>query len=1093
MNRFFISIRTLVLLSFTFILLCCCEHEKETIPQLKCFDTFTVSVENEATKVHLDSNVNVKWDVGDRIVVFSDIQGPEVYSRDIDGKFRGESVQGNIFYAYPLYESGSISYNPDNPTVLDCEVRLGFFSSEEAALPMIAKSTSNQLSFKQTGGMLHFRMKGDILLNGVVLNNNEGALFVQGNISINDNNPVLSLIEQPWHGIDARCPDSLSDSGYWECFFYLPPMTFSSGFNISIVGLDKETGEIIRTTKISSKSISIARGEMYSFPVFDIDSEAEIEASEIAHEREVLMKLYQSTDGDNWYNNTNWGSDLPLDSWYGVETKNGKYVSKLNLSVNHLCGELPQEVWSLPYLEELIIHNNRLSIRIPSDANQISDSIERIDVGNYDGVGYVGEFSHYVADNDNIIIGGIPKSFKKLTNLSHFYAHKTQLTGTIPDEFWQPFLKDIWLQQNNMEGELSPAIANAKSLERIYLSDNRFSGIIPEEICELENLKELSIENSSFSDNCNSFTKLPVNIGNLKKLETLRAHGNSLRGEIPLSLYDCINLTYLVLGSSRNQNGNYNFFDCELPEEFGNLINLEYLSLFSAGIKGKIPNSFNKLKKLSYCDLTGEYDLSGHESPNILSGPLPNISGMDVLQNFLLNKNYLEGNIPEHYADIPELSLQAQYNCLSGELSDRILNAKNFSNWSISPQRDGYGLTGLYESTDFSRDGTVIPIQLASEGDGINVVVIGDAFADYQIADGTYDKAIREGVEHFFAIEPYASYRDCFNVYEVEVVSKNNVYMGSYQSTALETCFGDGTTITGDDWKCRDYAQLALGYGDEWQEALIIVILNREYYAGTCYMYHVFAHDELGVDYGNGFSIAYLPLGTDEDMFRGLIQHEAGGHGFAKLDDEYYYESGGSFDYSFYNSTVGLNWYPNIDLTSSPNEIKWKEFLNDDYYIVEGVGIFEGGGTVPTGIWRPTENSIMRYNTGEYNAPSRRAIWKRINKLSYGKDWDYRHEDFVRYDQGVRTNSSSTNKHARVPASLQRRYPPLSPPVVRTVDESYFNGRQENKSKRKGQGINSNNLSDNDIEYTYSIGNTHYKVKGNVVESYTVAPEIIKK
>lgn len=1094
MNRLFISIRTIVLLFITFILLWSCEHETDTVSQLKCFDTFTVSIENNATKVQLDNEANVKWDIGDRIVVFSDIQGPQIYTRDEDGKFRGESVQGNIFYAYPLYSGSdwyfynSISYNPNNPTVLGCLVRTGFFNSEEAQLPMVAKSTSNQLSFKQTGGILHFRMKGDVLLSDVFLKNID--LFTEGNITFNDNNPVLSLTEESIGGIEAICPSDMSDSGYWECYFYLPPIFLSSGVAITISGTDKKTGNKIQITKNSSKPLTISRGEMYSFPVFDIESEAEMEASEIAREREILMKLYQSTDGDNWYYNTNWGSDLPLGSWYGVQTTiDGKFVTKLNLRVNHLCGELPQDVWSLPYLEELLLFNNRLTIRIPNDVNQISGSIKRIDVGNYDAFGQGEGPAVPLDDKDNIIIGGIPKSFEKLSNLSYFSAYRTQLIGIIPDELWQSSLQEVHLGNNFLEGELSPAIANAKSLESLDLINNKLGGIIPEEICELENLRWLSLGNSSFRENNNSFTQLPDNIGKLKNLMTLEAGGNSLRGEIPLSLYDCTNLTYLDLGSYDNNNDYYNFFDCELPEEFGNLINLEYLSLFSTGIKGGIPDSFNNLKKLRYCDLTGEYDSKGHRSANSLSGPLPDISGMENLQKLFLNKNYLEGNIPEHYADIPELTLQAQYNCLSGELSEKILNAANFPNWSISPQRDGYGLTvgGLYESTDYSRDGTVIPIQLASKGAGINVVVMGDAFADYQIADGTYDKAIRKGIEQFFAIEPYSSYRDCFNVYEVEVVSKNNEYMGTYQSTALETYFGNGTTIKGNDWKCRDYADLALGNGDEWQDALIIVILNREYYAGTCYMYHVLAHDALGVDYGNGFSVAYLPLGTDEDMFRGLVQHEAGGHGFAKLADEYYYEVGGYFDFTFYDSTNGLNWYPNIDLNSNPNEIKWKEFLDDDYYIDEGIGIFEGGATLPTGIWRPTESSIMRYNTGEYNAPSRRAIWKRINKLAYGNDWEFSYEGFVNYDMSVRSAASSSNQNkTKIPTSLLRRYPPLAPPVVRTVDEGFI---QRSKAPLSTQRSISEDEKQTDIEMeTYTVGNVVYQVKGNTVSSYTIRP-----
>ncbi|MBR0305682.1 MAG: hypothetical protein IIX07_02585, partial [Lachnospiraceae bacterium] len=80
------------------------------------------------------------------------------------------------------------------------------------------------------------------------------------------------------------------------------------------------------------------------------------------------------------------------------------------------------------------------------------------------------------------------------------------------------------------------------------------------------------------------------------------------------------------------------------------------------------------------------------------------------------------------------------------------------------------------------------------------------------------------------------------------------------------------------------------------------------------------------------------------------------------------------------------------------SKVRWNYFLEDERYANEGLGVYEGGLTYWTGVWRPTENSIMRYNVGGFNAPSREAIYYRINKLAYGKDWEYDYEDFVEYD-----------------------------------------------------------------------------------------------
>ena len=57
--------------------------------------------------------------------------------------------------------------------------------------------------------------------------------------------------------------------------------------------------------------------------------------------REALIKLYQSTNGDNWNNNTNWCSDKPIEEWYGITCwDDGKY--ELRLNNNNLTGKIEQ-------------------------------------------------------------------------------------------------------------------------------------------------------------------------------------------------------------------------------------------------------------------------------------------------------------------------------------------------------------------------------------------------------------------------------------------------------------------------------------------------------------------------------------------------------------------------------------------------------------------------------------------------------------------------------------------------------------------------------------------------------------------------------
>lgn len=308
---------------------------------------------------------------------------------------------------------------------------------------------------------------------------------------------------------------------------------------------------------------------------------------------------------------------------------------------------------------------------------------------------------------------------------------------------------------------------------------------------------------------------------------------------------------------------------------------------------------------------------------------------------------------------------------------------------------------------------------------GLNVVFLGDGFIEEDIINGTYDKIMREGCEAFFEYQPYSWFRDRFNVYYVTAVSKErtnakNTGLNGAQNSGSETVFSTlftpySTAVDGDKETVREYASLALG--DDWatlvQNALIVVIANQKCHAGTCHM--SFSLDE-SVDYGICNSIVFMGRGLDEDNFKALIRHEAGGHGFGLLADEYYYENESIDMQDWYDLMYvqTLGFYRNVDIFIDDNlysqlpegsglEITttancyWKDlFGTANRYEdpdVEALGIYEGAFTMMYGFCRPTfdsEKTIMYSNYGRYNAPSRRQIVYRLRHLAgedNGKDW----------------------------------------------------------------------------------------------------------
>ena len=327
-----------------------------------------------------------------------------------------------------------------------------------------------------------------------------------------------------------------------------------------------------------------------------------------------------------------------------------------------------------------------------------------------------------------------------------------------------------------------------------------------------------------------------------------------------------------------------------------------------------------------------------------------------------------------------------------------------------------------YTSTDYSQDGKVTTLQTATKGNGIDIVLMGDGYSDRQIADGTYDKTMNIAMEKFFSEEPYKTYRDHFNVYSVKAVSATEGY--DHGNTAFSGFFGDGTLVGGNDNHVFNYALKAIG-NERMNEALVVVMMNSTRYAGTCYMYY----PSVAGGYGNGVSISYFPVGEDENALAQVLHHEAGGHGFAKLADEYAYESMGAIPATEVTTTKEQQntwgWWKNVDFTSAPSATRWSHFINDTRYANDGLGAYEGGLTYWTGVWRPTENSIMRYNTGGFNAPSREAIYYRIHKLAYGDSWQYDYEEFVKYDAINRKAAASSYNPYR-----QTNCKPLHAPVV---------------------------------------------------------------
>lgn len=299
-------------------------------------------------------------------------------------------------------------------------------------------------------------------------------------------------------------------------------------------------------------------------------------------------------------------------------------------------------------------------------------------------------------------------------------------------------------------------------------------------------------------------------------------------------------------------------------------------------------------------------------------------------------------------------------------------------------------------------DGEVIVNQTATQGDGVNIVFMGDCFDARDIAHGSYLAGINEAIDHYFAIEPYKTYRDHFNVYTIVGVSPDSG-MGTV-NTIKDAKFGSQYSLEGispDTQTTFEYAMLAETVNeDNLNESLVVMVENTSDYGGICYMW------------GDGSAIAICPMSADAYPFdfRGIVQHEAGGHGFAKLADEYIYHN--AFIQTCtcpccshldeFRRGKALGWYRNLSESGDMKSVEWAHLIyHPDYSNI--VDMYEGGYFHTRGIYRSEATSCMNNNIPYYSAISRQEMVERIMRYG-GLEFDI--NDF--YARDVRDASNNT-------------------------------------------------------------------------------------
>ena len=309
--------------------------------------------------------------------------------------------------------------------------------------------------------------------------------------------------------------------------------------------------------------------------------------------------------------------------------------------------------------------------------------------------------------------------------------------------------------------------------------------------------------------------------------------------------------------------------------------------------------------------------------------------------------------------------------------------------------------TFTFDVEQYDYDGYVQTLYSATQGPGIDIVFTGDGYDAKDIAKGTFATNAAAGYEHLFDVEPYKTYKEYFNVYAVTAMSDDSG-IGTV-NTVKDIKFG--SRFTSNRILCEQpdaafaWAKKA-DAGMDLSKSLVILLMNASTYEGITYMY------------GDGSALACCPISTDAYPydFRGIVQHEAGGHGFGKLGDEYIYHNAyiqncdcpdgcdhpQSDDdmmssFGFYKS---LGWYKNLSMNGDMRQVPWAHLIYHPQYS-DYVDMFEGGYMHTRGMYRSEATSCMNNNIPYFSAISRQAIVERI-KAYAGEEFSL--ADFYAHD-----------------------------------------------------------------------------------------------
>ncbi len=380
-------------------------------------------------------------------------------------------------------------------------------------------------------------------------------------------------------------------------------------------------------------------------------------SSGIDTDLQTLTEIYNSLNGANWTNSTNWLSGTDFSNWYGVSVDNNGRLVGLNLSENGLIGVLPETFADLNKVTSIDLSYNHLEGTVPAFPEGASINIS-FNKFHFDDLNpsLVEEvyYPQRVVLADQVINGF---SMLKTGGESYSWFEDESLVGSTglfePTDFGLYFAEVSHSSYPNLILKSVPVLGGEAPIE-LDVDQVIIAKLETRWYRNGEQVQDNFSE--SFNPNLSGDYHYEVDYLIQEVLEQVVITVTSEIVNIPFGV-DTDRLALMDLyenggGSEWTSANNWgigndlNTWEGVVTNENGRVISL---SLSNNGLRGAIPASIGNLSFLRALDLSGNGDMETTVIPSEIGNLSKELIHLD------LSKSWLTGPIPSEFYDLVNL------------------------------------------------------------------------------------------------------------------------------------------------------------------------------------------------------------------------------------------------------------------------------------------------------------------------------------------------------------------------------------------------------------------------------------------------------